>query len=227
MVTVVVVNKVGLEFGSFRLVEVFHVCAGDCRHPSGALVTQRAQSVTQRLLPRSTVGYDVMTWAGLQRFLYHRQREETQAELERRGVALSTGELGKLQRRFLQYLERLHEDRTPALRTVLEMDGGWPLQADATGEGGRGTLLVALAGWRGWVLEAWKISTECEEQILPHLLRLCGRFGKPCAVMGASAESEGEIWLGQVAKRVVERYFDGVVGPESVGPFCRQSRFAV
>jgi hypothetical protein len=53
--------------------------------------------------------------------------------------------------------EALHESRAPQLRKALDDDGGWPLHVDATGEDGRGTLLVALAGWRRWVLGAWKI----------------------------------------------------------------------
>jgi hypothetical protein len=40
----------------------------------------------------------------------------------------------------------------------MQRDGGWPMHIDATGENGRGTLLVAYAGWRGWVLGAWRIT---------------------------------------------------------------------
>jgi hypothetical protein len=29
------------------------------------------------------------------------------------------------------------------------------MHVDATGEDGRGTLLLVLAGWRQWVLGAW------------------------------------------------------------------------
>ncbi len=48
---------------------------------------------------------------------------------------------------------------------------------------GRGTLLVAIAGWRQWVLGAWKISTERADIILPCLREVIGRFGSPCAAM--------------------------------------------
>ncbi len=66
---------------------------------------------------------------------------------------------------------------------VVESDGGWPLHIDATGEDGRGTLLVALAGWRRWGLGSWKIPTERTEVILPRLRSVVDRFGAPCAVM--------------------------------------------
>lgn len=48
---------------------------------------------------------------------------------------------------------------------------------------GRGTLLVAYAGWRGWVLGAWKIPTERAEAILPRLQEVVEGFGPPCAIM--------------------------------------------
>jgi hypothetical protein len=86
-------------------------------------------------------------------------------------------------RLFLAYLERLHGARIMALRTALEHDGGWPLHIDATGEDGRGTLFVAYAGWRRWVLGAWKLPTERADAIVPHLWSVIECFGAPCAVM--------------------------------------------
>ncbi|MCP4751553.1 MAG: hypothetical protein GY866_11715, partial [Proteobacteria bacterium] len=53
----------------------------------------------------------------------------------------------------------------------------------ATGEDGRGTLLVAFAGWRGWVLGAWKVPTERTDAVLPCLREIVRRFGAPCAIM--------------------------------------------
>ena len=98
-------------------------------------------------------------------------------------IALSTGEISHLGRRFLGYLEALHEARADRLRAALVADGGYPLHIDATGEDGRGTLLCALSGWRGWVLGAWKIPTERAESILPKLLGVVQKFGAPCAIM--------------------------------------------
>jgi hypothetical protein len=69
------------------------------------------------------------------------------------------------------------------LRAALQSDGGWPLHVDATGEDGRGTLLVAFAGWRRWVLGAWKVPTERADVILPKLRGIVARFGAPCAIM--------------------------------------------
>jgi hypothetical protein len=53
-----------------------------------------------------------------------------------------------LAQRFTDYMLRLHYARADALRAELLKDGGWPMHVDATGEHGRGTLFVVLAGWR-------------------------------------------------------------------------------
>ena len=84
-------------------------------------------------------------------------------------TTISTGEVSELAQRFATYFARLHRHCADKIKAALEADGGWPLHVDATGEAGRGTLLVAMAGWRQWVLGAWKISTEREELILPCL----------------------------------------------------------
>ncbi len=173
-----------LVHGTFRVRETVHVCAAKCRHSGGALVTRRAVSLREHLIPGCLVGYDVMVYVGLERFLHHRQREEIRDALEREhGIALSTGEISSLAVRFLQYLEALHRARAEPIRAAFAEDGGWPLHVDATGEDGRGTLLVAYAGWRGWVLGAWKIPTERADAILPCLREGARRFGAPCAVV--------------------------------------------
>jgi hypothetical protein len=135
-------------------------------------------------MPGRVIGYDVMVFVGLQRFLHHRQREEIRTTLfNEHGIALSTGEISNLVKLFLSYLQELHNSRIEQLRSALAGDGGWPLHIDATCEDGRGTLLVALAGWRQWVLGAWKVSTERSEAIVPCLRDLVVQFGPPCAVM--------------------------------------------
>jgi hypothetical protein len=44
-------------------------------------------------------------------------------------------------------------------------------------------MVTAFAGWRGWVLHAWKASTERAEFILPGIQRVAASFGPPCAIM--------------------------------------------
>ncbi|HXV64397.1 MAG TPA: hypothetical protein VEK15_27105, partial [Vicinamibacteria bacterium] len=176
-------NVVTLEHGSFIAYETVRVCAARCRNPSGALVTLRSESYSRRAPPGSIFGYDVEVFVGLERFVHHRQREEILAELAKKGVTPSSGEVSTLALRFLKHLAELHASRQPALREAIGRDGGYPLHFDATGEDGRGTLLVAYNGWREWVLGAWKLPTERADQITPCLLEVAERFGLPCAIM--------------------------------------------
>jgi len=172
-----------LSHGTFRVRETVRVCASDCRH-EGLPVAYRPEALNALIPPGSIVGYDVMVRVGLERFVRYRQREEILAGLEQEhGIVLSAGEVSDLGRRFLLYLEALHREKAPALRAAMQQDGGWPLHADATGEDGRGTLLVAYSGWRRWVLGAWKIPTERADAILPRLEEMVALFGSPCAVM--------------------------------------------
>jgi hypothetical protein len=173
-----------LAHGLFRVRETIYACASRGQKKDHPIVTARSSSLAQLLLPHSTVGYDLLAYVGCQRFVHYRQREEMRSELEERyGIVLSTGEISALGRRFLVYLEVLHRKKAPALRAALEADGGWPLHIDATGEDGRGTLVTAWAGWRGWVLSAWKAPTERAEFILPGIQRVATEFGAPCAIV--------------------------------------------
>ena len=173
-----------IAHGTFDVNETIWVCAARCRHPSGELVTRRSNSVAQCIMPKSITGYDLMVSVGLKRHLEHRQREEIRSDLlEKHGIKISSGEVSLLARCFLDYLSRLHYARADQLKAALERDGGWPMHVDATGENGRGTLLVVMAGWRKWVLGSWKIATKRSELILPCLQDIVRRFGIPCPAM--------------------------------------------
>lgn len=173
-----------MAHGSFEVNETVWVCAAKCRHPSGKLVTRRAHAVVECIMPDSITGYDLMVWVGLKRYLDYRQREEIRAQLrEKHAIELSSGEVSRLARHFLAYLSWLHYSRAEPLKAALASDGGWPMHVDATGESGRGTLFVVMAGWRKWVIGSWKIATERCELILACLQDIVQRFGAPCAVM--------------------------------------------
>lgn len=172
-----------LAHGSFEAHETVLECAAGCKR-DGRKITRRQPELADRLLPRSPIGYDVMAHAGICRFVRYRQREAIRDELAQvHALTLSTGEISMLGNRFLTYLDALHTARAPELRERLEQDGGWPLHVDATGEAGRGTMLVVWAGWRHWVLGSWKIPSENAEAILPRLRTVREHFGTPCGVM--------------------------------------------
>ncbi len=191
-----------LAHGPFAAQETIHVCAAACRWPAGTLVTRRAAGLGAALMPKSNFGYDVMVFVGQQRFRRHRQREEIQSALrEEHGITISTGEVSELSRRFTAYLARLHRARSGRLAAALAADGGWPLHVDATGEAGRGTLLIVMAGWRRWILGSWKISTERADLVLPCLREVVRHFGAPCAAM----RDLGKAMIAVLAELVAER----------------------
>ena len=173
-----------LAQGHFQARETVHVCANRCRYDSGRLVTRRAASLSKHLIPGMGIGYDVMVYVGLQRFLHHSQREEIRSSLlHEHGISVSSGTISYLAKLFLGYLRELHNGCANPLQDAMAGDGGWPLHIDATGEDGRGTLLVVFSGWRKWVLGSWKIPTENADAILPCLHEVVNRFGPPCSVM--------------------------------------------
>jgi hypothetical protein len=180
---------VTLEHGAFRVRETVRVCASGCVTQPGhgqpaRAVIKRQDEVSRLLPPRNTVGYDVIVFVGIERFVRYRQRDEIRATLEAQyGITLSPREVGLVGRRFLVYLEALHQARAPDLRKALKADGGWPMHIDATGENGRGTLFVTYAGWRRWALGSWKIPTERADAILPKMRTTAALFGPPCAIM--------------------------------------------
>ncbi len=196
---------VTLSHGSFGVRETMRVCAVGCRHEGHAAIPRPA-ALAALIPPGSVIGYDIMVHVGLERFVRHRQRDEIRANLEREhGIVLSSGEVSDLGRRFLVYLEALHRQKAPALRAAMEVDGGWPLHVDATGEDGRGTLLVAYSGWRRWALGAWKIPTERSEAILPRLVETAELFGSPCAVMrdlGQAVTEAAEQFVKKIAPAI-------------------------
>jgi hypothetical protein len=196
----VVRRGMSLAHGNVLIRRTLRLCVGRCRRRK-ASSTRRDLELASVFPSRATVGYDVMVRVGLERFMHHRQRDEIRAALAAEGVDLSAAEISVLAARFVAYLVALHFARAPELRAALKTDGGWPLHLDATGEDGRGTLLVVYAGWRRWVLGAWKLSTERAELILPRLNQVAERFGAPCAIMRDLGRAVSEAAATFVAKR--------------------------
>lgn len=160
------------------------ICAKGCTHPSGKPVLLRCESLARLVPPGANHGYDVEVQVGLARFLGNRQRKENLQELlDKYRISPSSGQVSVLARRFLDHLEALHWKRAPQLRAAMRADGGYPMNIDATGEDGQGTTLVVYNSWRGWVLGAWKLSTERADLVLPHLRRVVRAFGPPRTIM--------------------------------------------
>jgi len=176
---------VTLAEGQFEARELLKQCTGEESCP-----VVGSERLRRLVPPRQRYGYDLIVKTGLARYLGSKQRKEICAELrDHYGITLSEGTISNLCDRFLAMLERLHLHRVPALRAAME--GGYPLHLDATCEHGRGGLLVALDGWRGWVLGATRIPTEHQDHIQPLVEQVVELFGDPVAVMRDLGEAIG------------------------------------
>jgi len=198
------------EAGAFLAREVRKRCATDKTHP--VMVSDR---LLRLVPPRQAYGYDLIVQVGLARYLGNLQRQEIRAELlGAQGIVLSEGSISQLCDRFLTLLQRLHEQRTPALRTA--MSGGYPLHIDATSEHGKGGLFFCLDGWRGWVLNAVKIHSENADELRPCVEQTLEHFGDPVAVVrdlsGAEAGAVERLRHKGIVDLVCHYHFLGAIG---------------
>lgn len=194
---------VTLQHGCFNTHERVLFCPAGCRYPNGTLVTRRAESMNDLVPIGANYGYDLEVFIGMERFIRHRQREEIRNTLESEyGISISNGEISEMAKRFLSHVEALHAGHVREIKSALLKDGGYPLHIDATTEDGKGTLLVVYAGWRGWVLGAWKIPSERADAIAPRITEICEKFGEPCAIVRD---------LGQTMASAVEEAADKMV----------------
>ena len=158
-------------------------CNEGCRTIDGSTVL-RHPDIISRIVPKcASIGYDVEVEVGLQRYLKRMQREEVREHLIEKDIHISNGKITNLAHRFLRHFGFLHAQRSSALKEAIEQEGGYVGHVDATGECGTGTLFINVDGWRGWVLGAWRLTTECADQIKPCLEESKEKFGAPRAMM--------------------------------------------
>jgi hypothetical protein len=198
------------EAGAFLAREVRKRCATHKTPP--VMVSDRLSCLVP---PQQRYGYDLIVQVGLARYQRNLQRKEIRAELlGAQGIPLSEGSISQLCDHFLTLLERLHEQRTPALRAA--MSGGYPLHIDATREQGKGGLFICLDGWRGWVLNAVKIHSENADELRPRVEQTIERFGEPVAVVRDLSSAEAGAVEGLRNKGIVDLvchyHFLGAIG---------------
>ncbi len=160
------------------------ICKKGCKKPDGKREIRRPEELDCLVPSGANIAYDVEVFCGTKRYLEGLQREEIKKQLEdEHGIFISGRKISVLANQFVEHLNKLHISRYQAFCEVLKNDGGTPWHIDATGEEGSGTVLIIYTGWREWVLGAWKITTECKEQIKPLLHETADRFGDPLAVV--------------------------------------------
>ena len=160
------------------------ICKKGCKTPDGRREIRRPEELKYLVPYGANIAYDVEVFCGIKRYLEGLQREVIKKQLENEHhIIISSRSISVLANQFVEHFNKLHTSRSQAFRDVLKGDGGTPWHVDATGEEGSGTVLIVYTGWREWVLGTWKIATECEEQIKPHLHETADRFGDPRAVV--------------------------------------------
>jgi hypothetical protein len=173
-----------IKYGCIDLRILTLVCKAGCLNADGTLATRNPRALYKLVPKGSNFSYDIEVFVGIERYSHHRQREEIQNMLKTgHDIPISTGEISNLAKRFLGHLQSLHLSCSEELKKAMAKDGGYPLNIDATGEAGSGTLFVAYTDWRGWVLGSWRLTTECADQIKPCLEEIVERFGIPVAIM--------------------------------------------
>jgi len=171
-----------MALGNIAVNEYVMICPAKCTTQEGNLIRERSNELAAVVARGANYGYDIEVFIGLQRFLYHRQRLEIKERINSLShVDISEGEISILESRFLKHFTALHSMSAKRLSDVIREDGGYPLHIDSTCESGRGMTLAFYAGWRGWVLGAWKISSENDEEIIPCLKAVEDVFGAPLA----------------------------------------------
>jgi len=115
---------------------------------------------------------------------------EIRAQLHQtHGLTPRNGSISNLCDRLLDYLEALHLARVPELRHAVE-DGN-PLHLDATCEYCKGSLLVCMDGWRGWVVMAARIASEHADNLRSWVHKTAVLYDDPIATVRDMGESMG------------------------------------
>lgn len=200
---------------------------GHCPHHA-KLPPARSQELSRLVAPGCNIGYDLIAWAGLHRYLKCRQHEEIQTELSNQtGMEVPVRTISESCHKFVAYIQAVHQESIPLLRREMRDRGGYILHIDGTCEEGSRVLLVCLDSVSGQVLESRKISSENTaevEQVLRHVRR---DWGRPLAVVHDLRKSlitaAGNVFPG-VAQFVCHFHFAADVGKDILSPHVDRLR---
>lgn len=152
------------------------------KHPE--LPPARSERLARLVPPRCTIAYDVIVHIGWARFLECRQGVEIQQELARQqGIEVPLRTISQLAQKFVAYVQVVHQESIPLLRSQMQERGGYILHVDGTCEEGSGVLLVCLDSLSGQVLESRKIGSENQEEVTQVLQDVRRDWGVPLAIV--------------------------------------------
>jgi len=198
----IVTNEHGMLNGWWPTQE----CPNRCKNEDGRIFTRRAEKLDNLAMKKHGFGYDLEVEVGICRYLKHMQINDIYEKLEADGKKMSRATISRYSKQFLVHLEHLHVAHLPAIAKILESEGGYYIHFDSTCEAGAGSLFTVLAGWRNWVLGAWRQSTENAGEMLPHVKYLIEVLGVPLAIM-KDLSKQGKL----VADEIRKQYPDAVI----------------
>lgn len=188
----------------------------------------RSSELRRIVAPSCNLGYDLIAWTGLARYLQCRQHEEIQTELSHQtGMEVPVRTISESCHKFVAYLAAVHQESIPLLRREMRDRGGYILHIDGTCEEGSRVLLVCLDSLSGQVLESRKISSENAEEVEQVLRQVRRDWGRPLAVVHDLRQSlitaAGNVFAG-VAQFVCHFHFAADVGKDILSPHVDRLR---
>jgi len=212
-----------LRYGTLLAVERQGYCP---RHPQ--LPPARSQQLARLVAPGSNHACDVLVRVGLARFLECRQDEQIRDEICRQhGIALGRSTVSYLARKFVAYVQLVHQESILALRGAMDARGGYILHIDGTCEEASRVLLVCMDSLSMQVLESRRISSENHDQVRDVLRGVQRDWGQPLAIVHdlrrALITAAGEVFLG-VRQFVCHYHLAADVGKDILSPHLDRLR---
>lgn len=185
-----------LHIGGFQTCETVLDC--EC---CGYFVNYGSEELLDIVPKGSQYGYDVMVYIGKAMFKRHRCNHEIVAELARRNIPISSGEIDYLAKKFIVYLAIAHSRNAGKIKTALELNGGFILHLDSTCDKSSPMLMCGIDSISDIVLGSIKIASEKADLIVPFLQKIKAQFGNPLAVVQD---------MGKGIMNAVEEVFDRI-----------------
>ena len=184
-----------LRYGTFQAVEREGCCP---RHRQ--LPPAHCEQLARLVAPRARHAYDLLVRVGLARFLECRQDEQIRDEIRQRGIPVGLSTVSYLARKFVAYVQVVHQESIVALRGAMVARGGYILHIDGTCEEASRVLLVCMDSLSMQVLESRRIPSENHDQVRDVLRDVRRQWGLPLAIVHdlrrALITAAGEVFRG-------------------------------
>jgi hypothetical protein len=212
-----------IRYGTFLAVERQGHCP---QHRQ--LAPARCEELAQLIAPGSNHAYDVLVRVGMARFLECRQDEQIRDEMcHQHGIELGRSTVSYLARKFVAYVQVIHQESIAALRGAMDARGGYILHIDGTCEEASRVLLVCMDSLSMQVLESRKIQSESHDQVRDVLRGVRRDWGLPLAIVHdlrrALITAAGEVFPG-VRQFVCHYHLAADVGKDILSPHIDRLR---